>query len=114
MAPDQVQPERILLTTVKRNVLLSKVYSFCIILALLHVVLDASQGLYESVVVDLCFAVIIGVAWLLNYWKYHRTSKVFVLFCLNLLFVFFTSVLPKEVGVYLYYFPPDRFIVRTV
>lgn len=105
MAPDQVQPERVLLSTVKRNVLVGKICLFCIVLAFLHVVLDASQGLYESVAVDLLFAGIIGFAWLLNHWKYHRTSKIFVLFCLNLLFFFFTSVLPKDVGTYLYYFP---------
>lgn len=105
MAPDQAQPARILLTTVKRNLLVGRICLFCIVLAFLHLVLDASQGLYESAAVDLLFAVIIGIAWLLNYWKYHRTSKIFVLFCLNILFVFYTSVLPKEVGTYLYYFP---------
>ena len=105
MPPEKGQPERILLTTIKRNVLVGKICLFCIVLAFLHVLLDASQGLYESVAVDLLFAAIIGFAWLLNHWKYHRASKIFVLFCLNLLFVFFTSVLPKEVGTYLYYFP---------
>lgn len=106
MVPDhQVQPERILLTTVKRNVLVGKICLYCIVLAFLHVALDASQGLYESVAVDLVFAAIVGFAWLLNHWKYHQTSKIFVLSCLNLLFIFFTAVLPKEVGVYLYYFP---------
>ena len=105
MVPDQEQPERILLTTVKRNVLVGKICLFCIILATFHVMLDASQGLYESVIVDILFAAIIGFAWLLNHWEYHRTSKIFVLFCLNLLFIFYTSVLPKDVGTYLYYFP---------
>lgn len=105
MASDHVQPERIFLTTVKRNVLVGKICLFCILLAFFHVMLDASQGLYESVAVDLLLAAIIGTAWLLNRWKYHRTSKIFVLLCLNLLFLFFTSVLPKGVGTYLYYFP---------
>lgn len=105
MPPDHVQPERILLTTVKRNVLVGKICLFCIVLAFFHVALDASHGLYQSMAVDMFIAAIVGIAWMLNYWKYHRASKIFVLFCLNLLFVFFTSVLPKEVGTYLYYFP---------
>jgi signal transduction histidine kinase len=96
---------RILLSTVKRNVLVGKICLFCIILALIHIVLDASQGLYESVGVDVLFAIIIGAAYLLNFWRFHRTSKIFVLLSLNILFVFFSSLLPKEVGVYLYYFP---------
>ena len=99
------EPQRIFLSSVKRNVLVGKVCLFCAILGMLHVVLDASQGLYESVAVDFLFTVIIGFAYLLNRWRYHRISKVFVLLALNLLFIFFASVLPPDVGVYLYYFP---------
>lgn len=101
----QNQSDRIFISSAKRNVLVGKICLFCILLALFHVVLDSSQGLYESAVVDMVFIAIIGFAWLLNHWRYHRTSKIFVLSCLNLLFIFFASVLPKDVGTYLYYFP---------
>lgn len=101
-----VQPTpRVLISSVKRNVLVGKICLFCIGLAFFHVVLDGSQGLYESVLVDVIFICIIGFAWWLNHRRYHRTSKIFVLFCLNILFIFFASVLPRQVGVYLYYFP---------
>lgn len=96
---------RILLSAVKRHVLVGRICLFCIVLAFMHMVLDGSQGLYQSVAVDLLFALIIGFAYLLNRWRYHRASKIFVLFSLNLLFVAFASVLPKDVGIYLYYFP---------
>lgn len=96
---------RILLSTVKRNVLVGRLCLFCIVLAVMHMMLDASQGLYESVAVDFLFALIIGVAYLLNHWRYHRASKIFVLFSLNLLFIVFASVLPIDVGAYLFYFP---------
>lgn len=101
------KPERpkILLSTVKRNVLVGKLCWFCIILALLHAALDASQGLFQSVVVDFGFAAIIAIAYLLNHWKFHKTSKIFVLLSLNLLFLFLANMLPKEVGIFLYYFP---------
>lgn len=99
------EPQRILLSTVKRNVLVGKICLFCSFLAMVHVVLDASQGLYESVIVDLLFALIVGLAWLLNRWKYHLASKIFVLLAANILFIFFGSALPKDVGIYLYYFP---------
>ncbi|MEX2231714.1 MAG: HAMP domain-containing sensor histidine kinase [Cyclobacteriaceae bacterium] len=105
MVQKNLEPPRILLSAVKRNVLVGKICVFCIVLAFLHIILDASQGLYESVVVDFLFAFIIGFTYLLNHWKYHKTSKIFVLFSLNILFIFFASLLPKEVGIYLYYFP---------
>ena len=104
MVQEDLEP-RIRLSSVKRNLLVGKICVFCIVLAVFHMVLDGSQGLYESVAVDFLFALIIAFAYLLNRWKYHRSSKIFVLFCLNILFVFFASVLPKEVGTYLYYFP---------
>lgn len=105
MVQDTVPPEPMLLTTVKRNLLVGKVCLFCLGLSSLHVALDAFQGLYESVVVDIILMLILAFAWLLNHWKYHLGAKLFVLSFLNLLFAFYTSVLPKEVGTYLYYFP---------
>jgi len=105
MAQDTVRPEPILLTSVKRNLLVGKVCLFCIALSSLHAGLDAFQGLHESFLVDIILVVILAFSWLLNRWKYHLISKVFVLSLINLVFVFYMSVLPKEVGIYLYYFP---------
>lgn len=99
------QEPRILLTTVKRNVLVGKICLFCILLSVFHMILDASLGLYEAAAVDLIYGLIIGFAYKLNQWKYHRAAKIFVLLSLNILFIFFASVLPQGVGVYLYYFP---------
>lgn len=94
-----------LLSTIRRNVLVGKLCLFCVILACLHIALDASQGLYDSVAIDAGFAVIICFAYMLSRWKYYRASKIFVLGSTNALLLFFASVVPKEVGVYLYYFP---------
>ncbi|MGC1244503.1 MAG: HAMP domain-containing sensor histidine kinase [Chryseosolibacter sp.] len=105
MVQQELEAPRPLLSTIKRNVLVGKICLFCAILALFHGVLDASLGLYDSVAVDLLFALIIAFAYLLNRWKYHRASKIFVLFSLNILFIFFASVLPRDIGTYLYYFP---------
>ena len=100
-----LEGRRPLLSTEKRNVLVGKICLFCTVLAVMHGVLDASLGLYDSVAVDLLFALIIGFAYQLNRWKFHRSSKIFVLCSLNLLFIFFASVLPRDIGTYLYYFP---------
>jgi hypothetical protein len=96
---------RILLSTVKRNVLVDKVCKYCIVLAIVHIILNASYDLYDSVVINILSGLIVGFAYLLNHWKHHRTSKVFVLFSLNFLCLFHASVLPQQVGVYLYFFP---------
>jgi len=105
MVQKNVEPVKMLLSAAKRNVLVGKICLFCIVLTLLHIVLDASQGLYASMAVDFLFGLIIGFAYLLNRWKFHTTSKIFVLFSLNILSILFASVLPKGVGIYLYYFP---------
>jgi signal transduction histidine kinase len=42
---------------------------------------------------------------MLNRNGYSRAAKVIGLLIVNLAFIFYTSVLPKEVGIYLYYFP---------
>jgi len=105
MVQNEIEPERILLSRIKRNVLVGKLCLFSFVLALLHVSLDASQGLYESVALDLAFACIILLAYLLNRRGYHKASKIFFLSTLNGLFAVFISVLPSDIGIYLYYFP---------
>ncbi len=94
-----------LLRKKKRNVLVGKICLFCGLLAVLHIILDASQGLYDSALMDAAFAMVIGLAFMLNLWQYHKTAKIFVLCSLNIMFILFASVLPERVGVYLYYFP---------
>jgi signal transduction histidine kinase len=105
MVQSHSEPCRILLSSVKRNLLLGRICLFCILLTVVHMVLDASQGLYESVAFDFLLGLVMGFAYMLNTWLYHRTAKVFVLFTLNILFIFSSSVLPKGIGTYLYYFP---------
>lgn len=105
MVQKSIEPVKSLLSTVKRNVLVGKICRFCAILAMLHIVLDGSQGLYDSVLVDAAFGSVIIFAYLLNRWKFHKASKIFLFLPLNIMFALFASVLPEEVGIYLYYFP---------
>ncbi len=105
MVQEVVEKAKPLLSSIKRNVLVGKICLFCIILAFLHILLDASAGLYESVAVDTAFAIVIAFCYLLNHWKFHKASKIFVLLSLNILFVLFASVLPQSIGIILYFFP---------
>lgn len=99
------ESHRELLSTVKRNLLVAKLCIICFVFAVLHVILDASLGLYESVAVDAAFGIIIAFTYLLNRKGNHRLSKIFVLATFNIMFALFVSVLPTGVGIYLYYFP---------
>ena len=83
MVEKNLEPQRVLLSSTKRNLLVGQICLFCAILSVVHVVLDASQGLYASVAVDFLFTLIIGFAYLLNRWKYYLASKVFVLSALE-------------------------------
>lgn len=105
MGQNDIEPGRALISTIKRNLLVAKLCVFSIILASIHVTLDAVQGLYDSVIVDLAFVFTILLAYILNRQGHHKTSKIFVLLSLNCLIAFFIGVLPDDVGTHLYYFP---------
>ena len=105
MVQNEYGSQRVFLSSVKRNVLVGRLCLYCIILTSFHVLLDSFQGLYNSAVIDALFGLIIFFAYMLSRWKYHKASKIFVLLTLNILFIFFVSVLPRDIGTYLYYFP---------
>src|SRR5436190_12154695 len=94
-----------LLVREKRNVLGGKITLYCTGFALLHLALDASQQHYKSVLFDGAIATIIFSCYLLNLFKFHRFAKITGLLSLNIAFVIYASVVPKEVGIYLFYFP---------
>lgn len=105
MVQNELKCPKPLLSTVKRNVLVSRICGYCVVLAAVQFVLNVSQGLYDSAAVNSLFALIVTVAYFLNRRGYHGVSKIFVLFSLNALCVFYISVLPVRVGAYLYFFP---------
>src|SRR5687768_17380203 len=105
MVHNEYGTQRVLLSSVKRNVLVGRLCLYCILLASFHVLLDSFQGFYKSAIIDALFGLIIFFAYMLSRWKYHKASKIFVLLSLNMLFIFFVSVLPQGIGTYLYYFP---------
>lgn len=105
MVQDDIGPKGLLLSNEKRNVLMARLCLLAILFALIHFSIDTFLGMYESAAVDLAIVGILFIAYLLNRKGYHLSSKVFLLSVLNVLFAFLISVLPTEVGVYLYYFP---------
>jgi signal transduction histidine kinase len=91
--------------TAKRNILTGKISLYCTGFSLFHLCLDTFLGHYPSSIFDICLATVIFSCYLLNRKGYYKAAKVTGLTLVNLAFIFYCSVLPKEVGIYLYYFP---------
>lgn len=89
----------------KRRKLTDKITLYGTFFALLHFTLDFSQGLYESATFDGIIATVVFTCFALNRLGYHLTAKVVVFLSLNLLLAIYASLVPKEIGVFLFYFP---------
>jgi signal transduction histidine kinase len=105
MVKEKLKPDKVLLADQKRVVLSGKIALYCTGFAIIHFFLDASQALYQSAAFDLIIAGMIFCCYLLNKWGFYQTATFIGLFLLNIAFVLYACIVPKEVGVYLYYFP---------
>jgi signal transduction histidine kinase len=89
----------------KRNVLFSQ---FCIIAAISAII----QGVYDLIdgypfvmLIDLFIALVLIVGYLLNERRIHKTAKLLVIILSNILLFSFAAVVPKDVGIYLLFYP---------
>jgi signal transduction histidine kinase len=105
MPHEKLRSDMVLVSNQKRIMLSGKIALYCIVFALIHFFLDFSQNLYQSAVFDLVMGLVILVCYVLNRRRFYQTSIVVGLFILNAAFVVYASVVPKEVGIYLYFFP---------
>jgi hypothetical protein len=89
----------------KRNLLFSRVAICGTVIGVIHTFTDSLDGLRAAPIIDAAFTVIMLCAYWLNRLGYHQTAKSVALLILNLGFAAYASVLPKEVGVYIFYLP---------
>jgi signal transduction histidine kinase len=89
----------------KRRKLTARITFFATFFALVHLVLDFSQGLVKSAIFDGVIAVTIFSFFLLNRVGLHTWAKVGLLTLLNLFLAAYASLVPIDVGVYFFYFP---------
>lgn len=89
----------------KRWILTGQVTLYCTAFALLHCLIDFLQGMYPSSALDGGIALIIFICYWLNRKRYSKTAKVTLLLMLNVSLTLYASVAPKEVGIYLFFFP---------
>jgi signal transduction histidine kinase len=89
----------------KRTILLSQFTLFGSIVGVLHALEDIVDGLTFMPMMDLIMAGGIFSCYVLNETGWHKTSKILLLSFLNIFFFIYSSLIPKELGIYLYYFP---------
>lgn len=88
----------------KRVILLSQFTLFGAVIGILHALEDLVDGLVFMPVMDAIMAVFIFSTYLLNENEFHKTARIFLLSFLNIYFFVYCSLVPKELGIYFYYF----------
>lgn len=90
----------------KRSILFERILIFAIFVGLFHFFLDLiSDDGVEAPIIDLCITAVLVIAYVLQWKGYFLTSRLLVVGFLNVCFAAYASLIPKEVGVYLFYFP---------
>lgn len=89
----------------RRSILMGQISLYGTAFTLLHFFIDFAQGMYQSAIFDLVISLSIFICYILNRLQHHRIAKFSGLVVLNAVLLIYASVVPKEVGVYLFYFP---------
>lgn len=89
----------------KRIILLSQFTLFGAVVGVIHAVEDLVFGMAFMPMMDLTMAVGVFACYLLNERGKYKLAKIALLAFLNLFFFVYASLVPKELGIYLYYFP---------
>jgi signal transduction histidine kinase len=89
----------------KRTILLSQFTLFGAIVGILHALEDIADGLRFMPMMDFIMVCGIMSCYFLNEAGRHKLSKIVLLSFLNIFFFVYSSLAPREIGIYLYYFP---------
>lgn len=89
----------------KRIILLSQFSLFGAVVGVIHAAEDLVYGMVFMPLMDLTMSVGIFIGYVLNERGKYKLAKISLLTFLNLFFFVYASLVPKELGIYLYYFP---------
>ena len=89
----------------KRNILFSRISLFGSFVAVFIAGQDFIEGLFAAPLIDLSFSFVLLFMYWLNKIGHHRTAKIATLLILNFGFAAYSSLLPWDIGVFLFYFP---------
>jgi signal transduction histidine kinase len=89
----------------KRNILFSQITLVGSIAGILHAIEGMVDRNFALPFLDFTMTVFIFVSYLINESGRHLTAKIFLLVFLNLFFFFYSLITPREIGIYVFYFP---------
>ncbi len=89
----------------KRSILFSHITFAGTFMGLFHALEDIPEGQWLLTGMDFVMTAFIFTAYLINESGRHRQAKIFLLSFLNLFFFIYAQITPKELGVYVFYFP---------
>jgi signal transduction histidine kinase len=96
-------PEALFLN--KRHILFSRITFAGTFMGLFHALEDIPEGQWILSGMDFIMTLLIFSAYLINESGRHRKAKIFLLAFLNLFFFIYAQITPRELGIYLFYFP---------
>lgn len=88
----------------KRVILLSQFTLLGSVIGVLHAVEDLIDGLLFLPLMDGIMAFFVFMCYLVNERGYHKSARYFLLTFLNVFFFVYSSIAPRELGIYFYYF----------
>jgi hypothetical protein len=97
------QPE--LLRKYRRSILFSRILRIGIIVVIVHTLQDISDGLVIVPLMDLAFLVVLLGCYFLNEYGRHNLAKVLMLLLMNTFMGIYASLIPRESGIYMFFFP---------
>lgn len=89
----------------KRSILFSRITFVGTFMGLIHALEDIPEGQWMLTGMDFVMTAFILTAYLINESGRHREAKIFLLCFLNIFFFIYSQITPKELGVYVFYFP---------
>lgn len=89
----------------KRNLLGTRIALLSVVFASVHALIDLYHGYEKSFVFDCIIVSVLFACYVLSKLQFHLIAKIIGLLSMNLAFAVYTSVAPKEVGLFMYYFP---------
>lgn len=89
----------------KRNILFSQITLVGSIVGILHAVEGMIERNYALPFLDFTMTIFIFTSYLINESGRHLTAKIFLLVFLNIFFFVYSLITPREIGIYLFYFP---------
>lgn len=89
----------------KNNVLLSLFSILAMATAGIQIIIDLSHQNYIAVGMDISIVISMIIVYVINEKRKHLTAKLLFIGLLNILLFIYASIIPKDTGVYLFFFP---------